>query len=104
MASVCVSFFLDKEEKEIPLPNVKGAVLNKVVTYMKYHVDNPGTGVGRDLQVSASPCCVICCCQRRARIALVSPIFDAHIGGDRRQSYLSVDKCVHLWLICSQGD
>jgi hypothetical protein len=30
----------DKEEKEIPLPNVKAAVLKKVVEYMTYHVDN----------------------------------------------------------------
>jgi len=30
----------DKEEKEIPLPNVKGTVLKKVVEYMTYHVDN----------------------------------------------------------------
>lgn len=27
----------DKEENEIPLPNVKSAVLQKVVQYMEYH-------------------------------------------------------------------
>src|ERR1700744_3041424 len=32
----------DKDENEIPLPNVKSSVLKKVVEYMKYHVDNPG--------------------------------------------------------------
>ena len=31
----------DKEENEIPLPNVKASVLKKVVEYMRYHVDNP---------------------------------------------------------------
>merc|ERR1712127_200197 len=31
----------DQEEVEIPLPNVKGDVLKKVVQFMNYHVDNP---------------------------------------------------------------
>jgi len=40
----------DKEEKEIPLPNVKSAVLNKVVAYMKYHVDNPAKEIEKPLK------------------------------------------------------
>jgi len=40
----------DKDEKEIPLPNVKGAVLNKVVTYMKYHTDNPAKEIEKPLK------------------------------------------------------
>ena len=40
----------DKEEKEIPLPNVKSAVLNKVVSYMKYHVENPAKEIEKPLK------------------------------------------------------
>jgi S-phase kinase-associated protein 1 len=40
----------DKDEKEIPLPNVKSAVLNKVVSYMKYHVDNPAKEIEKPLK------------------------------------------------------
>jgi len=40
----------DKDEKEIPLPNVKSAVLNKVVAYMKYHVDNPAKEIEKPLK------------------------------------------------------
>jgi len=40
----------DKEEKEIPLPNVKGAVLSKVVAWMKYHVDNPMKEIEKPLK------------------------------------------------------
>jgi len=40
----------DKEEREIPLPNVKAAVLQKVTTYMKYHVDNPAKDIEKPLK------------------------------------------------------
>ena len=31
----------DKKESDIPLPNVKAEVLNKVIQYMKYHANKP---------------------------------------------------------------
>lgn len=40
----------DAEEKEIPLPNVKGEVLKKVVQYMKYHADNPAKSIEKPLK------------------------------------------------------
>lgn len=40
----------DKEEKEIPLPNVKSAILGKVVVYMKYHIDNPAKEIEKPLK------------------------------------------------------
>jgi S-phase kinase-associated protein 1 len=40
----------DKEEREIPLPNVKAAVLSKVTTYMKFHVDNPAKEIEKPLK------------------------------------------------------
>jgi len=40
----------DKEEREIPLPNVKAAVLQKVTAYMKYHVDNPAKEIEKPLK------------------------------------------------------
>jgi len=40
----------DKEEREIPLPNVKAAVLLKVTQYMKYHVDNPAKEIEKPLK------------------------------------------------------
>ena len=40
----------DKEEPEIPLPNVKSAILTKVVIYMKYHVDNPAKEIEKPLK------------------------------------------------------
>jgi Skp1 family, tetramerisation domain len=40
----------DKEEKEIPLPNVKSAVLHKVVAYLKYHVENPAKEIEKPLK------------------------------------------------------
>lgn len=40
----------DKEENEIPLPNVKGEVLKKVIEYMKYHVDNPADEIDKPLK------------------------------------------------------
>ena len=40
----------DKDENEIPLPNVKASVLRKVVEYMKYHVDNPARDIEKPLK------------------------------------------------------
>jgi len=40
----------DKEENEIPLPNVKSSVLKKVVEYMKYHADNPAKEIEKPLK------------------------------------------------------
>ena len=40
----------DKEETKIPLPNVKGAVLEKVIEYMKYHDGNPAREIERPLR------------------------------------------------------
>lgn len=40
----------DKDEKEIPLPNVKAAVLQKVVQYMRYHADNPAKEIEKPLK------------------------------------------------------
>jgi len=40
----------DKEENEIPLPNVKSSVLKKVVEYMRYHVDNPAREIEKPLK------------------------------------------------------
>merc|ERR1740117_1626470 len=40
----------DKEEKEIPLPNVKGTVLEIVVRYMKHHFENPPKEIEKPLK------------------------------------------------------
>jgi len=40
----------DKEEKEIPLPNVKGTTLAKVIEYMKHHADNPAKEIEKPLK------------------------------------------------------
>ena len=40
----------DKEENEIPLPNVKSHVLKKVIDYLKYHVDNPAREIEKPLK------------------------------------------------------
>lgn len=40
----------DKEESEIPLPNVKAPVLKKVTQYMKYHHDNPPKEIDKPLK------------------------------------------------------
>ena len=43
---------IDKEENEIPLATVKGAVLSKVVEYMKYHADQPAKEIEKPLKVT----------------------------------------------------
>lgn len=40
----------DKEEKEIPLPNVKGSVLKHVVKYMRHHFENPPKEIEKPLK------------------------------------------------------
>jgi len=40
----------DREEKEIPLPNVKGTTLGKVVEYMKFHSENPPKDIEKPLK------------------------------------------------------
>jgi len=40
----------DKEEKIIPVPNVKGDVLKQVVDYMKYHADKPPKEIEKPLK------------------------------------------------------
>jgi S-phase kinase-associated protein 1 len=42
----------DVGEKDIPLPNVKGPVLNKVVQYMTHHHDNPAKEIEKPLKSS----------------------------------------------------
>lgn len=43
----------DKDESEIPLPNVKAPVLKKVTQYMKYHHDNPPKEIDKPLKSSS---------------------------------------------------
>jgi S-phase kinase-associated protein 1 len=40
----------DKEESKIPLPNVKGAVLEHVVNYMTHHFENPPKEIEKPLK------------------------------------------------------
>lgn len=40
----------DREETDIPLPNVKSSVLKKVVEYMRYHADNPSKEIEKPLK------------------------------------------------------
>jgi len=40
----------DRESTDIPLPNVKGGVLRKVVEYLKYHVDQPAKPIDKPLK------------------------------------------------------
>jgi len=40
----------DKDETEIPLPNVKSKVLEKVIEYMKHHVNNPADEIEKPLK------------------------------------------------------
>src|SRR3989338_8232273 len=51
----CFPCFLQPErkdtgDKEIPLLNVKAPVLNKVVSYMKYHAENPPKEIEKPLK------------------------------------------------------
>mmetsp|Transcript_21973 Transcript_21973/g.47306 ORF Transcript_21973/g.47306 Transcript_21973/m.47306 type:complete len:183 (-) Transcript_21973:227-775(-) len=52
MMSVLITTMVegDKEEKEIPLPNVKTAIMKKVISYMTYHVDNPPEEIEKPLK------------------------------------------------------
>jgi hypothetical protein len=48
---MCVSCCqTDKDEVNIPLPNVKGKVLSKVIEYMRYHNGNPAKEIDRPLK------------------------------------------------------
>jgi S-phase kinase-associated protein 1 len=49
----------DKDEKEIPLPNVKGPVLKKVIDYMTYHAEHPPKEIEKPLK-SANMADVVC--------------------------------------------
>ena len=40
----------DADETDIPLPNVKAAILRKVVAYMSYHADNPAKDIEKPLK------------------------------------------------------
>ncbi|CEP00175.1 Skp1 family, tetramerization domain containing protein [Plasmodiophora brassicae] len=40
----------DKDQTVIPLPNVKGAILDKVVKYLRYHVGNPSKEIEKPLK------------------------------------------------------
>ena len=42
--------FTDKEESEIPLPNVKTDILKKVIHYLKYHAENPAKEIEKPLK------------------------------------------------------
>jgi len=48
----------DKDEKTIPLPNVKAAVLKKVVEWLKHHVDNPAKEIEKPLKSANLSECV----------------------------------------------
>mmetsp|Transcript_931 Transcript_931/g.1205 ORF Transcript_931/g.1205 Transcript_931/m.1205 type:complete len:188 (+) Transcript_931:57-620(+) len=40
----------DKESTEIPLPNVKGSILRKVIAYMQYHTDTAPKEIEKPLK------------------------------------------------------
>merc|ERR1712203_1247310 len=40
----------DKDETEIPLPNVKPHILDKVIEYMRYHHSNPAEEIEKPLK------------------------------------------------------
>ena len=42
----------DKEESEIPLPNVKTDILKKVIDYLMYHAENPAKEIEKPLKSS----------------------------------------------------
>lgn len=41
---------VDSSEKNIPLPNVSGKILTKVIEYLKYHLGNPAKEIERPLK------------------------------------------------------
>ncbi len=54
MLSNLVKTVLDQDpsSKEVPLPNVKGAILKKVIAYMEYHVTKPAKEIEKPLKSS----------------------------------------------------
>ena len=40
----------DQTETEIPLPNVRGSILKKVIKYMQYHHTNPAKEIEKPLK------------------------------------------------------
>ncbi len=42
----------DKDEKQIPLPNVKSAVLSNILKYMTYHFNNPAKEIQKPIKVT----------------------------------------------------
>ena len=54
MLSNLVKTVLDQDpsSKEVPLPNVKGAILKKVIAYMEYHVTKPAKEIKKPLNSS----------------------------------------------------
>merc|ERR1712136_599480 len=47
-------------DEEIPLPNVKTAVLSKVIDYCKYHKDNPAEEIQKPLKSTILVECGVC--------------------------------------------
>ena len=43
-------WLVDKDEKDIPLPNVKGPTLKKVVEFMEYHKENATKEIEKPLK------------------------------------------------------
>jgi S-phase kinase-associated protein 1 len=41
---------VDKEDTEIPLPSVKGVVLEKIIDYMTYHAQSPAKDIEKPLK------------------------------------------------------
>lgn len=40
----------DQEETEIPLPNVKGSVIRKILTYLQHHLHEPAAEIEKPLK------------------------------------------------------